>query len=421
MDLCGGKSSRARTTGTTGRACRRTSSTGACTLRLDPRSSSLYATSETGGGQFESSDGGATWQPTTDYQLCGTSVAVDPTDPRIVYRASWSQGVSPGVHRSLDAGVTWSAVDDGLPNLDVTSLAIDPANPSRLYAGTFSGVFTRTFDAPAGPLCAPSPTTLCLVGNRFSAEVSWSVPSGGRSGAGMARPLTSDTGSFWFFSEDNIELVLKVLDGRTLNDSFWVFYGALSNVQYTITVTDTETGAIRTYDNPSGALSSRADTSAFPELASLSTRPAAARSSAATRSRSAAELYGMYGVLSQSRVRRKAEAADCTAGSATLCLDGSRFRVSVSWEVPGEGRSGTGVAIPVTGNTGYFWFFDSANVELMIKVLDADAINGHQWVFYGALSNVQYTITVTDTATAAIQTYDNASGELASVADTTAF
>jgi hypothetical protein len=79
----------------------------------------------------------------------------------------------------------------------------------------------------------------------------------------VAVPVTADTGYLWFFTETNVELIVKVLDGRSVNGHFWVFYGALSNVQYTIRVTDTETGAIRTYENPSGTLASHADTSAF--------------------------------------------------------------------------------------------------------------------------------------------------------------
>jgi hypothetical protein len=54
-----------------------------------------------------------------------------------------------------------------------------------------------------------------------------------------------------------------VLDARVVNGKFWVFYGALSNVQYTITVTDTQTGVVKTYTNPDGTLASVADTSAF--------------------------------------------------------------------------------------------------------------------------------------------------------------
>ena len=56
---------------------------------------------------------------------------------------------------------------------------------------------------------------------------------------------------------------MKVLDGRGINNHFWVFYGALSNVQYTITVYDTTTGTSKNYTNPSGQLASVADTSAF--------------------------------------------------------------------------------------------------------------------------------------------------------------
>ena len=82
-------------------------------------------------------------------------------------------------------------------------------------------------------------------------------------GAGTAVPLTGDTGGFWFFDPANVELVVKVLDGRPLNGKFWVFYGALSNVEYAMTVTDTQTGKKKTYQNPSGQFASRADTSAF--------------------------------------------------------------------------------------------------------------------------------------------------------------
>jgi len=58
--------------------------------------------------------------------------------------------------------------------------------------------------------------------------------------------------------------VVKVLDGRPVNGRWWVFYGALSNVAYRLTVTDTETGETAVYDNPSGSFASRGDTAAFP-------------------------------------------------------------------------------------------------------------------------------------------------------------
>ncbi len=56
----------------------------------------------------------------------------------------------------------------------------------------------------------------------------------------------------------------------------------------------------------------------------------------------------------------------------------------------------------------------------MVKVLDGTAINGNFWVFSGGLSDVDYTLTVTDTYRPA-QVYYNPPHHLASLADTDAF
>jgi len=109
----------------------------------------------------------------------------------------------------------------------------------------------------------PDPTLLTLGAGRFEVRVAWSSSSLGTNGVGQAIPFTTDTGAFWFFQPTNVELVVKVLDGRGINGHFWVFYGAMSNVEYTITVTDTVTGAVREYHNPEGHLASEADTTAF--------------------------------------------------------------------------------------------------------------------------------------------------------------
>ena len=55
----------------------------------------------------------------------------------------------------------------------------------------------------------------------------------------------------------------QMVDGRPLNNHFWVFRGGLSDVDYTIRVTDTATGTVRTYRNLPNSLTSGADTSAF--------------------------------------------------------------------------------------------------------------------------------------------------------------
>jgi hypothetical protein len=71
------------------------------------------------------------------------------------------------------------------------------------------------------------------------------------------------------------------------------------------------------------------------------------------------------------------------------------------------GRSGPAQAVVMTSDTGYLWFFSSANVEVVIKVIDGCGLNGHYWVFAGGLTNVAATITVTDTQAGVVETYTN--------------
>jgi len=114
---------------------------------------------------------------------------------------------------------------------------------------------------PSGP-CVESSSVLCLNGGRFRINSVWENFEGG-TGIGTAIPSTDDTGAFFWFDPLNIELVIKVLDGTAANDHFWVFFGALSNVKFSVLVTDTETGECKEYFNPLGTFASVGDTSAF--------------------------------------------------------------------------------------------------------------------------------------------------------------
>ncbi|HEX5720100.1 MAG TPA: hypothetical protein VF179_28345 [Thermoanaerobaculia bacterium] len=113
--------------------------------------------------------------------------------------------------------------------------------------------------------CVPSDTALCLQGGRFRIEVDWKDFQG-NAGKGHAIPLAQrhDSGLFWYFQEENIELTVKVLDGCNLGGHWWVFLSSGSTVEHTVTVTDTETGRKNTYKNGFGeAAPLISDTSAF--------------------------------------------------------------------------------------------------------------------------------------------------------------
>ena len=98
--------------------------------------------------------------------------------------------------------------------------------------------------------------------------------------------------------------------------------------------------------------------------------------------------------------------AACAPDEGTLCLNSSRFRVQTQW-VGSEGQTGGGHAVALTGDTGYFWFFSSTNVEMVTKLLDACPLNNKFWYFAGGLTNVKVVTTVLDTKTGATKTYTN--------------
>jgi ELWxxDGT repeat protein len=285
---------------------------------------------------------------------------------------------------------------------------LTPAS-DRLYFAADDGVHGREpWVLPLGATaCQPSEFVLCLGGGRFKVEADWR-DFDGNTGRGRAVSLTADTGYFWFFDAANVEVILKVLDGRGVNGHHWVFYGALSNVRYVLTVTDTQTGAARRYINPPGLLGSVADTQAFGPLgatgSSLTIGP---------------EAVVFAPLVTEGRSAK--ENGTCAPSATRLCLNGGRFAVEARWR-DFDGNQGDGMAVPLGGgDTGYFWFFNRDNVEVVLKVLDGRPVNNRFWVFYGALSNVEYTLSVTDTVTGAKKVYTNPSGRLASVADTGAF
>ncbi len=72
-------------------------------------------------------------------------------------------------------------------------------------------------------------------------------------GSGQAVALTGESGYFWFFSPNNVEMVAKVVTGCPVNSRYWVFAGGLTNVNVVMTVTDTQKGTSKTCVNPQGA------------------------------------------------------------------------------------------------------------------------------------------------------------------------
>jgi hypothetical protein len=142
----------------------------------------------------------------------------------------------------------------------------DPGNGCDYQNSEFDGAFSVTFPniqaflvpATPGNPCVANATTLCIDQNpgdkRFQVQVSFATTQGGgSSGSGGAVPLSSlgvtEGGLFWFFNAANPEMLIKIINACALNQKFWVFYAATTNVGFTVTVIDTVTGHQKVYTN----------------------------------------------------------------------------------------------------------------------------------------------------------------------------
>lgn len=197
-------------------------------------------------------------------------------------------GVSPGC--DPEGVLTLETISGGgiFLNVDPPGCAILPVGPvdytatttiGPLPAGTYY-LYVRqvvgqalvlmafeVLEVKTEPVCTATETSLCLGGSRFEVTGAWTDFEGNE---GLAHTAPDDFkglgnyGTFWFFTADNPEMVVKVIDGCSLNGHYWVFLSPASTVQYDIVVRDVRTGQQKTYSNPAGNVPTLvADTSAF--------------------------------------------------------------------------------------------------------------------------------------------------------------
>jgi hypothetical protein len=113
--------------------------------------------------------------------------------------------------------------------------------------------------------CGSSTSTqLCIAGSRFTVSVTW-LTTGGDRGVGTVANSNATSGVFWFFGPDNWELMLKVINAcGVLNNKFWAFSAATTDVHYQLIITDVKAGVTKRYFNYLGVSAPAVtDTDAF--------------------------------------------------------------------------------------------------------------------------------------------------------------
>jgi len=339
---------------------------------------------------FRSSDGGATWAPLQTPQCIG-SLAVDPQDDDILYGAGCF-----GILRSADGGASWTAAAAGdLAGADV-NVVIDPLTPATVYA---FGVLPQ-YRQPGLPRLYKS----------LDRGITWMqiAPALGSISRLRVDPRLSGTlyaliaGQIW-----------KTADGGA---SWSAAYSppdptGLGVSEIAIAPTTPSTVyAVLGYERPvrsaDGGITWSAVSSAGlgDTVGELVVDP-----------QDPGHLF-----IASDLVASMTEPPACAPGPAALCLNGSRFQVGAAWRT--AQASGAAQAMGLTLDTGAFWFFDAADLELLVKVLNGCGVNGHYWVFAAGLTDVAVTLTVTDSATGQVRTYTNPQGvPFAPQLDTEAF
>lgn len=142
-----------------------------------------------------------------------------------------------------------SAIVGGLEEATLYIFRIRAQNGAG--SSPYSNELALATDATPQP-CVPTATALCLNDGRFQVEVDWRTSNANGRATAVPLDFAPDSGLFYFFSQSNVEMLVKVLNACVpdLGNKFWVFYAATTNVEFTLTVIDTQTGKVRAYFNP---------------------------------------------------------------------------------------------------------------------------------------------------------------------------
>jgi hypothetical protein len=112
------------------------------------------------------------------------------------------------------------------------------------------------------------------------------------------------------------------------------------------------------------------------------------------------------------------------AGDAnSVALLGGRFCLTVTW----TDASGTHASAPIafrSDSSAGFWFFNPANWELQVKMLDGCGLNHRFWVLASGATNLDYQLNIVDTwsqSSTPVRTYHSKLGNLRATVDTQAF
>lgn len=160
---------------------------------------------------------------------------------------------------ALTAGITIEAEDDPFSLLNpqiFDFVKSGPGIPEELDLASQPLTFTEQHETGT---CKATPTRLCLHDKRFAAELTWRNPTTGATGTAKATKVTDDSGTFAFKAANGADVAVKAVE----TDRARILWGSLTSFEFTLKVTDTLSGQVKTYVSPAGVFCGGVDEEGF--------------------------------------------------------------------------------------------------------------------------------------------------------------
>lgn len=89
------------------------------------------------------------------------------------------------------------------------------------------------------PAFCDDPDVLCLQNGRFVVRADFAVPGVEPRGAMASAGASQKSGSFWFFEADTTEVLVKLVEGCSVNGHFWLYLTGATDLPYSVSIADT--------------------------------------------------------------------------------------------------------------------------------------------------------------------------------------
>ncbi|HVG23896.1 MAG TPA: M57 family metalloprotease, partial [Thermoanaerobaculia bacterium] len=238
-------------------------------------------------------------------------------------------------------------------------------------------------------------TNLFLLNRRFNVQVRYrnqfaNPPAEGLlTGRSLQASALSDTAIFWFDSPLVVELMVRVSDARPFDNAFHVYFGGLSDVEFFITVKDTLTGKTVEYHKLPSQLTGQIDRKSFPAAANGTVLD-----------------EGLEALMERASRPMLGANADTTTLRMMSRYDVRiRYRNQFAQPIAEGYLLGRAITKIPTTETAVFYFENPESVEWMVRFSDVRPFANRVDFFPGGLSDVEYTVEVTDSVTGKVKSY----------------